>query len=340
MTKARNDSVTIRDVAKRAGISVATISRYINKTAPVSDEVAQRIHDVMIELKFVPHVNAQRLATSKTNTLGMLVTEMHGDFFSPMFSGIEKVASEAGFDLLISSSARSHTHKDFPSPLGPYNTDGLLVFWDSLSEAGIRHAYELGFPIVLIHQTPPDGLNIPCVTVENKAASKRIMDHLIETHGRRQIVFVRGPENNEDSFWRETGYRQSLEAHGIPYDPQLVLAGEFERTVAQVSLEKFLATGISFDAVFSGDDESAVGVLTALRNAGKRVPEDVSVVGFDDQRMAAYLTPPLTTVRAPTEEVGRMAAQQLVKLIRTGHVEELVLLPTELIIRRSCGCSE
>jgi DNA-binding LacI/PurR family transcriptional regulator len=340
MTKARNDSVTIRDVAKRAGISVATISRYINKTAPVSDEVSERIRDAMTELKFIPHINAQRLATSKTHTLGMLVTEMHGDFFSPMFSGIEKVASEAGFDLLISSSARSGSHQEFPSPLGPHNTDGILVFWDSLSEAGIRRTYELGFPVVLIHQTSPDGLNIPCVTVENKAASKRIVDHLIETHGRQRIVFMRGPENNEDSFWRETGYRQALEMHGIPFDPQLVLAGDFERTVAQASLEKFLAAGTPFDAVFSGDDESAVGVLTALHAAGKRIPEDVSVVGFDDQRMSAYLNPPLTTVRAPTEEVGRMAAQQLVKLIRTSHAEELVLLPTEIIFRRSCGCNE
>jgi DNA-binding LacI/PurR family transcriptional regulator len=166
------------------------------------------------------------------------------------------------------------------------------------------------------------------------------VDHLIEVHGRQRIVFMRGPENNEDSFWRETGYRQSLEAHGISYEPQLVLAGEFERTVAQASMEKFLALGIPFDAVFSGDDESAVGVLTALREAGKRVPEDVSVVGFDDQRMAAYLNPPLTTVRAPTEEVGRIATEQLVKLIRTGQADQLILLPTELIFRRSCGCNE
>lgn len=340
MTKAKNNSVTIRDVAKRAGISVATISRYINKTAPVSDEVAARIREAMTELKFVPHAAAQRLATSKTHILGMLVTEMHGDFFSPIFSGIESVASEAGFDLLISSSARFGIHKEFPFPLGPHNTDGLLVFWDSLSEAGIRQTYELGFPVVLIHQTPPDGLNIPCVTVENKAASRRIVEHLIEAHQRCRIVFLRGPENNEDSYWRETGYRQALDAQGIPFNPQLVLAGDFERTVAQVSINQLLASGIAFDAVFSGDDESAVGVLTALRAAGKRVPEDVSVVGFDDQRPSAYLTPSLTTVRAPTEEVGRLAAQQLVKLIQIGQADPLILLPTEIIFRRSCGCPE
>jgi len=340
MTKAKNDSVTIRQVAKRAEVSVAPISRYIIKTTPVSEEVATRIGEAMPELKFIPDVNARRLATSKTHTLGMLVTEMHGDFLSPMFSGIEKVASEAGFDLLISSSARSGAHREFPSPLGPHNTDGLLVFWDSLSEAGLRYVDELGFPVVLIHQAPPEGLNLPCVTVENQAASTRIVEHLIEVHQRQRIVFLRGPQNNDDSRWRETGYRQALEAPGIPFDPQLVLAGDFERTIAQASTEALLAAGTPFDAVFSGDDEAAVGVLSALCAAGKRVPEEVSVVGFDDQRLSAYLTPPLTTVRAQTEAVGRVAAQQLVKLIRTGQADPLVLLPTEIIFRRSCGCPE
>jgi LacI family transcriptional regulator len=333
MTKSRKSSITIRDVAKQANVSVATVSRYINQTASVSPEVAARVQAIMAELKFVPHASAQRLATHKTNAVGLLVENLH-DYFSPMFTGIESVTSQAGFDLLISSSAR----KEFPRTLGPHNTDGLLVFWDSLSKDGLARACELGFPIVLIHQSPPEGLAIPCVTVENKAASTRLVEHLINVHGRRRIVFLRGPENNEDSAWRETGYRQALEARGLAFDPQLVAPGDYDRNVAQTSINTLLAAAVSFDAVFAADDETAVGVLAALRAAGKRVPEDVSVVGFDDQRLSAYLTPPLTTVRAPTEEVGRQAAQQLVRLIRTGQAEPLILLPTEIILRRSCGC--
>jgi DNA-binding LacI/PurR family transcriptional regulator len=146
-------------------------------------------------------------------------------------------------------------------------------------------------------------------------------------------------QDNEDSFWRESGYREALQTHDLPVDPILIADGEFERDVAQASISAMLSAGVQFDAVFSGDDEAAVGVLNALRLAGKRVPEDISVVGFDDQRLSAFLTPPLTTVRAPTEKVGYEAVQQLLKLIRTGQADPLTLLPTEMITRSSCGCS-
>ncbi len=334
MTRSKPSSITIRDVARQAKVSVATVSRYINRTTTVSPEVAARVQAAMADLKFVPHASAQRLATHKTNALGLLIGSLH-DFFSPMFTGIEGVANAAGFDLLISS---SH-HKEFPLTLGPHNTDGLLVFWGSLSQASLKHACEQAFPMVLIHQSPPEGLAIPCVTVENREASKRLVDHLIEAHSRRRIVFLRGPADNEDSYQREMGYRQALDAHGLPFDPRLVAAGDYDRAVAEASIGRLLKDGVEFDAVFAADDDTAVGALSALRAAGKHVPEEVSIAGFDDLRMSAYLTPPLTTVRAPTEEVGRQAAQQLVNLVRQKPAEPLIMLPTQLVIRRSCGCT-
>ncbi|HEX9028257.1 MAG TPA: substrate-binding domain-containing protein, partial [Anaerolineales bacterium] len=206
-------------------------------------------------------------------------------------------------------------------------------------ELAINQCYEAGLPMVFIHQTPPVSMSIPCVTVENKAASAKIVEHLIVEHHRRRIVYMSGPETHEDSIWRRTGYAQALSRNGIPMDPDLILKGEFDREIAQVSMAQFLAAGGELDAVFSGDDESAIGVLAALQAAGMRVPEQVSVVGFDDQRLSSFLNPPLTTVRAPTEEVGRTAARQLICLIRTGQADPLTLLPTEIVIRRSCGCS-
>jgi DNA-binding LacI/PurR family transcriptional regulator len=166
--------------------------------------------------------------------------------------------------------------------------------------------------------------------------SCRLVEHLIAVHGRRRIAFLRGPEAHEDSYWREIGYRQALEAAGLPFDPALVATGGFDRDVAHRAVHDLLAGGAQPDAIFAGDDEAAVGVLAALSDAGRQVPDDIAVVGFDDQRLSAYLTPPLTTVRAPTEEVGRQAAHQLISLIRTGQAKRLVLLPTELVIRRSC----
>jgi LacI family transcriptional regulator len=330
--------ITIDDVASLAGVSISTVSRVINRTVPVSDDVAARVEAAMHELNYRPRAAARNLATRKTNTLGLLISGIEGDFFAPLLRGIESMSAEAGFDLLISTSSRRGPRDEFPPSLGAHNTDGLLVFADSLGPAALAHCCEMGFPVILIHQSPPEGLHIPCVTVENKAASHKLVEHLIDAHGRQRIAFLRGPENHEDSYWRETGYRRALEARGIPFDPHLVASGGFDREVARASTAELLAAVDGIDAIFAGDDESAVGVLAALRDAGRRVPEDVSVVGFDDQHLSFYLAPPLTTVRAPTELVGREATRQLVSLIRTGQAAALTLLPTEIVVRRSCGC--
>jgi DNA-binding LacI/PurR family transcriptional regulator len=145
--------------------------------------------------------------------------------------------------------------------------------------------------------------------------------------------------NHEDSYWRELGYNEALEAHGIARDPAWIAVGEFNREAAYQSIKRLISSGVEFDAVFSGDDEAAVGVLAALKEMDKRVPEEISVVGFDDLSMSPYLTPPLTTVRAPTEKVGYTATLQLISLIQTGQATLLTLLPTEVIIRRTCGCN-
>ena len=348
MPSKRPYTVTIDDVARRAGVSISTVSRVVNRTVPVSEEAAARVQAAMIELKYQPRAAARNLATRQTKALGLLLTDISGDFFVPLLRGVEAATAEAGFSLLISTARDGLSHS-----AGVHNTDGLLIFADGLDETGLRYCHDLGFPLVLIHQSPPphlpqagntgqaDALDIPCVTVENKAASYRLVEHLIVTHGRRTIGFLRGPHSQEDSYWRELGYRQALDAHGLPFDPALVAPGEFNRVVAHASVDAWLAdptAGNRLDAIFAGDDESAVGVLAALHSAGKRVPEDVAVVGFDDQTLAAYLAPPLTTVRAPTEEVGRQAARQLINLIRTGQADRLTLLPTDLVLRRSCGC--
>lgn len=335
----KSSSVTIRDVARQADVSVATVSRFINQTAPVSEDVAQRIQSVMKELRYTPHVAARNLATNRTNAIGLMVSfNIYGDFFGPMLNGIETVVGEYGLNLLISSNNLSLRGGHGGMPLGPNNTDGLIVYADSMDEADIRHLYEAEFPIVMVYRTPPEDLKIPCVNIENKAASFKIVEHLIKVHHRRRIVYLRGPEGQQDSYWRELGYRKALEENGIEYDPLLVLPGEFERHIAAMTITDALLNGLEFDAVFAGDDDAAVGVLGALRDSGKHVPQDVSVVGFDDQRTSSSLTPALTTVRAPTLDVGRVAAQQLVNLLRNGEAQCETLLPTEIVIRESCGC--
>ena len=241
----------------------------------------------MQELHYLPRSAARVLASRRTVTIGLLLTEIGGGFFSPLLRGIETGARQAGYDLL--------------------------------------------------HQAPPEDLNIPFITVENRAGAEELVNHLIEVHGRQRIVFLREPEEHKDSNWRERGYREALELHGLVFDPSLVARGGFNETIAYQAVRKLLTDEIAFDAVFAGDD-AAHGVLQALLEAGKHLPEQVSLVGFDDLPFSRFMNPPLTTVRAPIEKVGLEAARLLVQVMRGEAVEPKVLLPTEVIIRQSCGC--
>ncbi len=335
----RSSSVTIRDVARQASVSVATVSRYINQNAPVSPEVAERLDKVMTELRYVPHAAARHLASRKTRVVGLLLNNLHNDFFVPLLNGVESVIRQKGYNLIIATYHASSRNQMNP-PIGPHNTDGLLVFSDGLFDEDLAIWNASGFPMVLVHRTPPPSTSIPSVTVENVEITQKLVDHLIQVHGRRRIMFLRGPEYQEDSTKRELGYKSALQANGIPFDENLILNGDFERDIAYQVMDHFLCNGnrVAFDAVFTGDDDAAIGVLRALHQHGLRVPEDVAVIGFDDLGFAPFLNPPLTTVRAPTESVGRIAAERLFELLENQTGDEAVVLPTEIIFRRSCGC--
>jgi DNA-binding LacI/PurR family transcriptional regulator len=213
-----------------------------------------------------------------------------------------------------------------------------MVFTTSLETEELKRLYNIGFPLVMLHETPPPDMNIPVITIENKDGAEVLVSHLIEKHHRRHIVFLRGPEGHEDSHWRERGYRSALESHDIEFDPQLIGIGSFDEEQAFATIQKMIASGINFDAIFAGDDDAAIGVYRALKAAQRRIPDDVAVVGFDDVQFARYISPALTTVRAPIEEVGRQAVHQLLSLMNNEPAQPLTLMRTELIIRESCGC--
>lgn len=335
----RSSSVTIYDVARQAGVSVATVSRYINQNAPISTQVAERLDKVMTELRYVPHVAARHLASNKTRVVGLLLNNLHNDFFVPLLNGVEAVVRKKDYNLIIATHhATSRDHRQ--PPIGPHNADGLLVFSDGLTDDDLIALHISDYPMVLVHRTPPPDLMIPSVTVENVEITKSLIEHLIKVHGRRHILFLRGLIHQEDSVRREMGYRCALEANGIPVDENLILNGDFERNIAYAALNEFLdrEKPVAFDAVFTGDDDAAIGVLKSLHEHGIRIPEDVAVIGFDDLGFAPFLNPPLTTVRAPTETVGQIATERLFGLLENHSTNEAIILPTEIIFRRSCGC--
>jgi DNA-binding LacI/PurR family transcriptional regulator len=165
-----------------------------------------------------------------------------------------------------------------------------------------------------------------------------MMTYLIEVRGCRKFGFLRGMEGHEDTIWRERGYREALEKHSLHYEDQIMGHGMFDESKAHNVVTQWIRRGLTMDAIVAFDDDSAIGAITALKEANKRIPEDIAVVGFDDIRLARYLDPPLTTVHVPIEDAAIAAVQQLLRLIERGEAEIETLLPTELIVRRSCGC--
>jgi LacI family transcriptional regulator len=335
----KSSSITIRDLARYAEVSVATVSRYMNHRELVSQDAGDRISQVMLEVNYIPRVAARQLATPQTRAAGLVITDVMNDFFAPLINGVARVFSENNYNLLVAVSRQAMRDINVAPPIGPHNTDGTLVFANSLSDEQLMNLCKIHFPVVLLYRTPPLNLKIPHVIVENKISSRKMVDHLIDVHQRRRIMFFQGSKDQEDSYLRELGYRASLAAHGLPIDSNLILRGEFTNKIAYQALRDYLSKGsMDFDAIFAGNDDSAAGVMTALGEANIRVPEDVSVVGFDDFRLAAFLQPPLTTVRAPTEKAGRVAAEQLSKLFKKEPIVQKTLLSTEIVLRRSCGC--
>lgn len=328
--------ITIEDVAERAGVSAMTVSRFLNDTGPVSDKTAEKIHAAVLELNYIPHQGARALAAKKTNTIGLILPEMSDIFFFQLIHGIQHVAAQQRYDLLIHSAMNPEALDVLNLPLGRHNTDGLIIFTDSLDETTLRRLYGTQFSMVLLHRTPPEGLEIPAIAFENKDGAYQMVEHLVRC-GHERIAFLAGDAENEDSYWREKGYRDALAAHNIPFDPDLLAVAGFEEETAVSIVTQWLDRKVTFDAIFAADDVSARGAIRAVQAAGQRVPEDIAVVGFDDALLSQYIDPPLTTVRAPIEEAGRAAATQLIRLIEGKPADPLTLLPTELVIRRSCG---
>jgi DNA-binding LacI/PurR family transcriptional regulator len=293
----------------------------------------------MQTLSFVPLQAARHLATRKTGMVGLLSFTVKYVFLSTLLTGLEQVLKENGYNLLVAT-YQPEPGEEAALPFGPHNADGVVVFSNTLSEERLAEWHSMDFPVVLMHHTSLHSLSIPSVNVENEKASFQIVEHLIKVHGRKKIAFVRAPGHQQDAQSRELAYKAALKANSIAFDTNLVISGNYDRDAARQAMQEFLVNHHPrFDAVFASDDDLAVSAISALQNAGLRVPEDVAVVGFDDQRFAAQFVPPLTTVHAPTEHVGRVAGLQLLRLLRGQPAEAMTLLPTELIIRQSCGCS-
>jgi LacI family transcriptional regulator len=332
----RSPSPTIADVAREAGVSITTVSRIINASELVADGTGQKVRDAIERLGYQPRSAARNLALRRTNTLGILLESLADTFFPLVIAGAEEIAYQNGYSLLIAR--QSHAANGFLPALGPFNTDGLLAINIELPE-NLVASHQEGYPIVVLYNPAPKKMNVPFVTIDNRRGVFSLIEHLIRDHGLRRIGLLRGSEGDNDAAGRLQGYLQALKKYDITMDPKLIVDCSPGKNVIRDVILQWWRDGMLPQAIFAGSDESSLYVIMALKEAGVRVPEDVAVVGFDDTQLAARLYPPLTTVHAQPVEVGREATRKLLELIRTGQTAQLTTLPTQVVTRRSCGCS-
>jgi LacI family transcriptional regulator len=323
-------SATIRDVARQAGVSTATVSRHYNRSGPVGDEARRRIEAAARDLRYVPHGAARSLITSRTQTFGALLPDIYGEFFSEVLRGLDGAAQRAGYHLLVSSS--HHDRQGVERALRDMRgrVDGLVVMAPDLDADLLRDNLPADLRVVLAGCLA-DGY--PAVTIANYDGARQAMTHLMHG-GHRRIAFVTGPAGNHDADERLRAYGDAVRAHGLDADAALVVSGDFSDTSGYRAGQHLATMANRPTAVFAANDAMAVAALGAFREAGLSVPGDVAVVGFDDIPMARYVTPPLTTVRTP---IARLATCAVDVLLNDAVPPMRMALSTELVVRASCG---
>lgn len=301
-------AATIKDVAREAKVSVASVSRALNGGRGVTDATGQRIREAALRLRYVPHAAARMLITRRTNTIGALLPDLYGEFFSELIRGIDLAARARGLHLLVSSS-----HDDAAGAAAALRAmqgrvDGLLLMSPHADADFLRQNLPQDLPTVLMN-TRLAGNDYCALSVDNDGGARQMVAHLLAV-GRRRIVFIQGPPGNRDAAERELGYREALADHA-PHNPVIVLPGDFSEESGYHAGQQVLALEPRPDAVFAANDMMAIGCMAALRDAGIHVPGEIAISGFDDVPMARYVTPPLTTIQVHIAELGGQAMELL-----------------------------
>jgi LacI family transcriptional regulator len=326
---------TIRDVARAARVSVATVSRALNDSGPVHDDTRRRVHDAAENLRFTPHGAARSLITSRTSTLGVLLPDLYGEFFSEIIRGIDRGAQRGGYQLLLSSArnARDEVHGAFCAMYG--RVDGLILMAPDVELAEMFAQRRDTTPIVFIN-SPVESDDARLITIDNHGGAYEMVTHLIRK-GHQRIAIIRGAERNHDAAERVRGYRDALDDAGVRRDPRWELPGDFTEGAGHRAGLAVSTLDPRPTAIFAANDAMAIGALSALREDGLRVPEDVAVAGFDDIPMARYMSPALSSVHVPIAQLGEQAMDLLLGAIATpgNGGSRRVVLPTTLVIRES-----
>ena len=327
-------AATIRDVALRARVSVASVSRVLNGTGFVADPTRLRVVEAVEALSYVPHSGARSLSTSRTDTVGVILPDLFGEFFSELIRGMDVAARAHGLHLIVSSSHGNAQDASAAIRSMRGRVDGLIVMSPHLDAANLAASLAGRLPVLLMNSAANDARR-PSIVVDNRSGAMAAVEHLV-AGGCLHIAHIAGPSGNLEAEARRAGYLEAMAAAGL--EPRM-LEGDFTQTSGHRAVRSVLASGAPIDGVFAANDMMAIGALLALQENGVRCPQDVAVVGFDDIPVAELMRPSLTTLRVNIAETGRRALERLVGLINPPADAPLDLIcetiRPELVIRAS-----
>jgi DNA-binding LacI/PurR family transcriptional regulator len=334
--------VSIKDIAKAAGVSHSTVSRALSDSPLVSDGTKARIQRLADEMGYSPNSLARSLVTRQTYTVGVVVTTIADPFIAAVVQGIEATAQDHGYTVILcNSGAVPEREIAAVETLRSKRVDGVIVTSSRVGALYLDHLERFGVPIVLINNhNEESGRYTFTVTVDNQHGGRLVTQHLIDL-GHRRIAYVTAPADHSSDADRMTGYQQALSEAGLESDPSWIVPGNGRADGGERALETLRGLDVLPSAVFCYNDMTAVGLVTAARQVGLSVPQDLAVVGFDDIPFATYCHPPLTTIAQPKIEMGQLAMEMALSLMSIGDEstdeEELsnIVVQGKLIVRAS-----
>lgn len=331
-----NSRITIDSVAAKCGFSRATVSRVINKEGSVKPATVKKVQQAVFELGYTPNIMAQALSGGRNRTIGILLPDVVREYYTALLAGADSSAEDKGYNLLIKT---RNNKKALVELVEGRRIDAFILRYagsESFDQEFLYLLQKRDIPYIIIGK-PPFSDGHPAILVDNIGGA-RLMAHHYAEHGFRRILYITGPETSCDSQDRAYGFKVGLSEKGVDPENLIVAPGDFSRESGLEAAERYFKYAAP-DAVFAANDHTALGVFQYCQKRGIRIPEDVSVTGFDDNFFADYLQPSLTTVQQPMHDLGVRAVLNLIQLIN-GECgkESRVILPTNLKIRRSCGC--
>jgi LacI family transcriptional regulator len=333
---------SIEDVAKLANVSISTVSRVINRRSLVNEETCKRVEAAIRELNYRPNAFARGLMLRKSGIVGLVLPDLHGEFYSEIIRGANMQAREMGHNLLLSSALPGEDAESWLSVIGQHAlVDGLALMISDTMVTGIGpNLAELRVPIVVLDDEI-EGVEHDAVIIDQHQGALDMMEHLLADCGARRVFFVGGVETNIDTQARYKAYRDALKASGVKFHQEDVYHLDYTYESAyQLAIEKVASWVGERHYVFAANDEMAAGIIAGAAAQGVSVPKDLGVVGFDDTRVAQMIKPPLTTVRVPMSKMGATAIELLCERIADPNRQSTtVSLPAELVVRESCGSS-